>query len=221
MKTITQITVQQKNKSRSSLYLDGEYYCALDNLTVIKSGLKSGMQIEEEKLLEIQEQSEFSFAFDRLLGYISKYKKTKKQALEYLIGKGYAYPVAFKAVDKACSYGYLSDGEFAESYVSEYSAKKGKRLMAMELKAKGVDEKTVAKALGGVNEAVSAKKIALKFLQSKTAEGETCDIDVQIIAKCYRRILSKGFSYEAASDAISYAKRVLSGDEDCDFLDEL
>lgn len=207
MKTITQITVQQKNKNRSNLYLNGEYYCALDNFTVVKNGLKAGVEIEEEKLAEIQEESEFSFAFDKLLGYISKYRKTKKQALEYLLGKGYTYPVAFKAVDKVCSYGYLSDDDYAKTYVSDYSRKKGKRLMAMELKMKGVDEKHISSALENVDEKKNAKDVAAKYMKNKP-------LDVQTLAKCYRHILSKGFSYDSASDAISYVKKLYSGDGD-------
>lgn len=215
MKTITQITVQQKNKSRSNLFLNGEYYCALDNFTVVKNGLKTGMQIEEEKLAEIQEESEFSFAFDKLLGYISKYRKTKKQALEYLLGKGYTYPVAYKAVDKACSYGYLSDDDYAKTYVGDYSRKKGKRLMAFELKNKGVDEKHITAALENVNEKQSAKDLAIKYMKNKP-------LDLKTLSKCYRHILSKGFSYESASDAISCAKRYYSenGDDFTDLTDE-
>lgn len=214
MKTITQITVQQKNKSRSNLYLNGEYYCALDNFTVVKNGLKAGVEIEEEKLAEIQEESEFSFAFDKLLGYISKYRKTKKQALEYLLGKGYTYPVAYKAVDKVCSYGYLSDDDYAKTYVGDYSRKKGKRLMAMELKLKGVDEKHITAALENVNEKKSAKEIAVKYMKNKS-------LDMQTLAKCYRHILSKGFSYESASDALSYVKKIYGGDRDESLYDEL
>ena len=55
MKTITQVSVQQKNKSRSNIYLDGSYYCSLDNLLVIKYGLKAGVQIDEQRIIEIQD----------------------------------------------------------------------------------------------------------------------------------------------------------------------
>lgn len=206
MKTITKITVQQKNKGRCNLFLNGEYFCALDNFTAAKNGLKVGVQIEEQRLCEIQEESEFNFAFDKLLGYISKYRKTKKQALEYLIGKGYTYPVAFKAVDKLCSYGYLNDGEFAQSYVSAYAGKKGKRLMAMELRHKGIAEADVCGALEGVNEKDGAAAVAEKYIKNKQKTPEN-------FAKCYRYLLSKGFSYDAASDAISFLKR---GENDFD-----
>lgn len=206
MKTITQITVQQKNKGRCNLFLNGEYFCALDNFTAAKNGLKVGMQIEEDRICKIQEESEFNFAFDKLLGYISKYRKTKKQALEYLLGKGYTYPVAFKAVDKVCSYGYLNDGEFAETYVGANLAKKGKRLMAMELKRKGVDESSVQGALEDVDEKASARALAEKYVKNKQPS-------IELFAKCYRRLLSKGFSYDAASDAISYAKQLLKDSE--------
>ena len=77
MKTITQVTLQQKNKKRSNLFLDGVYYCSLDNLLVVKYSLKPGTKITKQKLVEIQEENEFSYAFDLALGYISRYRKTK------------------------------------------------------------------------------------------------------------------------------------------------
>ena len=111
MKTITQVTVQQKNKKRSNLFLDGVYYCSLDNILVVKYSLKAGLKISEEKLSQIQEENEFSSAFDLALGYISRYRKTKKQLVEYLVKKGYLLSLANKVVDKLSSYGYVDDND--------------------------------------------------------------------------------------------------------------
>ena len=57
MKTVTSVTVCVKNKSRSNIYLDGEFFCSLDNLIVLKYGLKQDMQISAERLTEIQEEN--------------------------------------------------------------------------------------------------------------------------------------------------------------------
>ena len=79
MKTITSVTVCVKNKARSNIYLDGAFFCSMDNLIVLKYGLKADMQIEEERLSQIQEENEFSTAFELALNYVARYKKTKKQ----------------------------------------------------------------------------------------------------------------------------------------------
>ena len=45
MPVITSITKQKKGE-RVNIFLDGEFYCGLDGLTMLKFGLKEGMEIE-------------------------------------------------------------------------------------------------------------------------------------------------------------------------------
>ena len=129
MKVITKISVQEKNKKRSNIFLDGSYYCSLSNIVVLKNRLEVGQEIEEQTLCDIQEENEFSEALDLALGYISKYLKKKKQLIDYLMRKGYTYPVAFKVVEKLVSYGYVNDENFAKRYVESNCKNKGKMLL--------------------------------------------------------------------------------------------
>ena len=206
MKTITKISVQEKNKKRSNLFLDGNYYCSLSNMVVLQYRLKVGQEIEEQTLCEIQEENEFSEAFDLALGYISKYVKTKKQLTEYLMRKGYTYPVAFKVVEKLASYGYVNDESFAKRYVEANSKNKGKFLLKRELALKGVSEKCADSAINGVfDENENAFNLAKKYMRGK-------ENDFKTLQKCYRYLLSKGFSFESAHEAISKLK---GDDDDC------
>lgn len=200
MKTITQVTIQQKNKKRSNLYLDGVYYCSLDNFLVVKYSLKAGVKITKQKLSEIQEENEFSHAFDLALGYISRYRKTKKQLIEYLFKKGYLPTLANKVVDKLSSYGYLDDKDYARAYAEQNSKTKGKMLIKMQLKAKGVDEQTANLAVENLgDETPQVIELAKKYLKNKEKDFKT-------LSKCYRYLLSKGFSYDAVSSAIDSLK---------------
>ena len=58
-----------------------------------------------------------------------------------------------------------------------------------------------------LDEKKNAKEVAAKYMKNKP-------LDVQTLAKCYRHILSKGFSYDSASDAVSYVKKLYGGDGD-------
>ncbi len=200
MKTITQITVQQKNKKRSNLFLDGVYVCSLDNILVVKYSLKAGAKISKEKLLQIQEENEFSSAFDLALGYISRYRKTKKQLTDYLLKKGYLLPLVNKVVDKLISYGYVDDFDYARTFAEQNFKNKGKILIKMQLKAKGVDEKTAGRAVENLgDETPQAIELAKKYLKNKEKDFKT-------LSKCYRYLLSKGFSYDSVSSAIDSLK---------------
>ncbi len=200
MKVITKISVQEKNKKRSNIFLDGSYYCSLSNIVVLQNRLKVGQNIEEQTLCDIQRESESSEAFDLALSYISKYTKTKKQLLEYLMRKGYTYPVAFKAVEKLESYGYVNDENFAKHYVEANSKNKGKLLLKRELALKGINEKCADNAVNGIlDEGESAFNLAKKYMRGKPNDFKT-------LQKCYRYLLSKGFSFDSAHDVISKLK---------------
>ncbi len=196
MKTITSVTVCAKNKSRSNIYLDGEFYCSMDNLLVLKYGLKPEMQISPEALSEIQEENEFATAFDKALTYVSNSKKSKKQVVDYLIRKGYLYSLAIKVVKKLEEYAFVDDEDYARSFVQESAKDNGKLLIKMKLRAKGIDKGTAENAIDEIeDETPAAKTLAQKYMRSK-------EITKENLAKCYRYLLSKGFSFDAAREAI-------------------
>lgn len=204
MKTITDLKPQVKNSKRVSVYLNGAYYCGLDLLTVMQHRLKVGMDIEESKIVEIQKSSEFEACFDSALNIISKSVKTEKEILDKLTKKGYLKEIIDEVLVKLRSYGFADDKNYAERYISTYKGVKGKRLLALELRRKGVKEVDSQEVLDGIeNEYKTALKIAEKYVKNK-------EKDLKTLQKCYKYLLSKGFSYE---DSLTAAKQVL-GDND-------
>lgn len=204
MKVITKISVQEKNKKRSNIFLDGQYYCSLSNIVVLQNRLKEGQSVEEQTLCDIQQENEFSEAFDLALSYVAKYEKTQKQVLDYLMKKGYTYPVSFKTVEKLVSYGYVNDESFAKRYVEANSKNKGKLLLKRELILKGISEKCADSAVNSISdEYETVFSLAKKYISGKQNDYKT-------LQKCYRHLLSKGFSFDSVNEAIYKLK------DDCD-----
>lgn len=196
MKVITEIKAQVKSPTRCSIYLDNAFYCGLELETVMRHRLKVGMQIEPERLDEIQFDSERVRAFDKALSFVTKSKKTKKQVKDYLYKKGYTEQTVESVIEKMQDYRFVDDGDFAESYVKSYSKNKGKKLIEMELKLKGVSESDVKLAIEDIGDQTdSAVKIAEKYLKNR-------EKDKQNILKCYKYLLFKGFEYDVAKSAV-------------------
>ena len=194
MKKITDIKPQIKTPTRVNIYLDNSFYCGLELETLMKNRLKIGMEIEEERLDEIQKESEASRAFDRALNFISRSKKTRKQVKTYLAGKGYTEKTIDFVIEKMEGYAFINDGEYAEEYAAAYSKNKGKRLIALELKQKGVSEKDMKVALENVgDESENAAAVARKYMKNKEKSRENT-------LKCYKYLLSKGFDYDTAKE---------------------
>lgn len=197
MKTITDLQIQSKNKKRVSVYLDGVFYCGLDLVTVYKYRIKKGQEISEQKLIEIQRSSEFQACFDSAIKFISKSLKTCKQVREKLISKGYLPEIVEEVILKLKEYDYLNDLNYAEKFVSTYKSTKGKRLMYAILKQKGVDEADINSALNTLsNQSENAEKLVEKYLKNK-------EKDKKNLQKCYNYLLSKGFDYDVAKNALT------------------
>ncbi len=200
MKVITDIKPQQKTPTRCNIYLNNNFYCGLELETVMKFRLKVGQEIEADKLDEIQCDSERLKATEKALNFLSNRAKTKKQVKEYLQKKGYTEKTVSAVMEKLIEYKYVSDENYAEDYVRVYSSKKGKRLIAMELKQRGVLEDDMRLALDSIeNEEESALKIAEKYIKNKEKSKEN-------LLKCYKYLISKGFDYDLAKQTVERIK---------------
>ena len=204
MAIITQITVQAKDKNRCNLYLDGKFFCGLNIETVVKNKLKVGVSVTEAEIATIQYDSEKLKALEKATNYLSKALKTERQMKDYLFGKGYGDAIVFFVIDKLKEYGYIDDLAYAESFVKTYKEKKGERLIRYELRQKGVDDGVISDALGLLEQQENpAIALAEKFFEGK-------EVNRELVQKLYRRLLSKGFSYEQIKQAID---RVYQGDD--------
>lgn len=196
MKKITDIKEQLKNKKRVSVYLDGEYYCGLDLVTALKYRLKVGEFIEEERLVEIQYTSEMQACFDKALTFISSSVKTEKQIKDKLKKLGYLDEIIDSTLEKLKGYGYVDDGDFARRFTTTYKGVKGKKLIKLELKKKGVSDVDAENAVSEIqSQQETVDKLAEKYLKNK-------EKDKNNILKCYKYLLSKGFDYDEAKQAV-------------------
>ena len=201
MPIITNISFQVKNKKRCNLFVDGEFYCALSYETVMKNYLKNGLEIDKDKLEVIVKENEKQEALNRAITYISKNLKTKRQVKDYLIGKGYSEEVAWYCVDKLKEYDYINDVEYSKRYIESTSKNQGNRLIEYKLMMKGVKKEDIQNAYleTDVDGNENAKNVAIKYLKNKEKTKEN-------IAKTYRYLIGKGFSYEQANYALSEFK---------------
>ena len=208
MSEITAITPQVKDKTRCNIYLDGQYYCPLKFEVVVQHRLKVGMSVSEGFLNEIQLESEKSTALDKAMTYLTAAQKTEKQVKDYLYKKGYLPAVVKYVLEKLREYRFVDDKDYAETYVENSSARKGKRLIQVDLYKKGISKEQIEDAMQTLDEEsqfAGACAIAEKYMRSKEPTREN-------FAKAFRYLMSKGFDYEVSRKALDRLGR--SEDED-------
>lgn len=202
---VTDIKPQAKNSKRVNLYLDGKFYCGLELFTVMKHRVKIGNDYTANEIIDIQIAEEEGVCLNYALNLLSKSVKTEKEIIAKLKKRGYVSEIIDKVIFKLKDYGYVNDEEFAEKYINSYSKNKGKRLLKSELKLKGVSDAIIEdKFLSVENELETAIKIAEKYVKNKP-------VDIKTKQKCYKYLLSKGFSYDDSKTAVD---KVLSLDDE-------
>lgn len=198
MPEITAITAQKKDKTRVSIDLDGRFFCGMKLETVVQNRLKVGSIVTLEELSRMQFESEKLAAFDRALTHISHSMKTEREIRDFLKGKGYLEEVISFVVEKMQSYGYLDDRDYAARYAESMRSRKGARLIAMELRRKGIFEEAISSALENSQEeeGEGAKAVLEKYLRNKDIS------DPKTVRKAYAYLLSKGFDGDTVRDAL-------------------
>ncbi|MFR1566165.1 MAG: hypothetical protein ACLSUT_06975 [Christensenellales bacterium] len=147
MGRITEVVPQKKNKNRVSVYIDGQFVLGLDALTALKNHVEPGAEISEERLEEIQLESEAGGAFDRAVKLVSFRPRTKAELKRFLADKGYAQAVVSSVMDKLAEYGFCDDFKFCRDYASAYSARAGINKIRADLMRLGAERDAIDSAL--------------------------------------------------------------------------
>ncbi len=201
MPKITAIVVQEKDKNRCNLFVDGEFLVGLSIECVLKNRIKVGQDVSNAEIFALAKEDERGTALTKAINYVSARLKTKKQVKDYLLKKGYSEDTVWYCIDKLKDYNLINDLEYAKRYVESTGVKQGKRMMAYKLMAKGLNKEDINVAIDSVEVDTfeGAYNLALKHIRNK-------EITKENLSKTYRYLLGKGFSYEEAEKAIDKIK---------------
>ncbi len=195
MSEITSLEQQVKDKTRYNVYVDGRFYCGIKLEVAVKYHLKVGMQVDKDYLSEIQFETEKSQALDKAFDHLSASIKTERQMRTYLEKKGYVPAVIDYCMERLHYYGYVDDDEYCRQYINSVSGR-GKRAIYSDLVKRGADAGAIERALADLGEDPEEIYAVLqKYMRGKVA-------DRQGMNKAYRYLLSKGFSYDGAKEAV-------------------
>ena len=204
MAKITSIQAQLKNKDRCNVFLDREFAFSAPIDLVLSNNFKVGNEVLESDIKSLVYESDKRKALEKSLAYVSKAIKTKRQVKDYLLRKGYSEEIAYYCIDKLKEYKFIDDAEYVKRYVENNSKTQGKRLYEYKLMMKGVKKEDIEKGVSElqIDGKSNAQYVAEKYLKNK-------EITKENLAKAYRYLVGKGFSYEEVDFAISKFKEEL------------
>lgn len=133
--------VEPRRKSLSALYIDGEFAMKLDTETLLINHIKAGVEISDEQLHQLIEDSNNKRAKEKALWLISYRDHSKKELIDK-IKRTSSEESAVAAVERLTELGLVNDEAYARRYYKELTqgskhlSPRGARYKLME---KGID----------------------------------------------------------------------------------
>lgn len=209
---ITAIEPQVRHKGRFSVFIDGEFALGLDEVVVASLHLKVGQEITPERLREASHAEERHQATEDAFNLLGFRARSEKELSDRLRQKGYEEDIVVSVIARMKEYGYLDDTAFASSWVSSRGKTRGSRLLAQELRFKGVDKETVRETLSesrnGEEELQAAMVVAIRRVGERPKDSSR-EAQAKLAAFLQRR----GFGWEAIRPVLKHLYHRLE-DED-------
>jgi regulatory protein len=162
MKKITGIEVQKRSPNRVNIYLDGEFAFGLAR--IVAAWLRVGQELSEEKIEQLQASEAHERAFQQALLFLSYRPRSESEIRTNLRKHEFPEPVIEQTIERLRQDGVANDNQFAQAWVENRTTfrPRSRRMMAMELRQKGLDDETVQSAIESVNDDASAYEAARK-----------------------------------------------------------
>lgn len=198
MKKITAIEVQKRTPNRVNIHLDGEFAFGLAR--IVAAWLRVGQELSEEKIEQLQAEDARERAFQQAMLFLSYRARSESEIRKNLRKHEITDPVIEQTLDRLRQDGLANDNQFASAWVENRSTfrPRSRRMMAMELKQKGLDEEAIRSAIENVDDDAAAYEAA----QKKAARFKSLEWN-DFRRKLSEFLARRGFSYSVISPIVT------------------
>ena len=192
-------STEERKKSLTALYIDGEYAVSVDTMTFLSTGKKVGSEITDEELYELIETSKYNRAKEKALYLIEYRSRTKRELYDKLIVL-FGESATKRAIKRLEELGLIDDEKYAREYAEVLLDKKGfsRQRAEFELMKKGIDKDVIEEILDEL-EPEPVEQIR-KLLQTKFARRLSNEKD---LAKTVNALKAMGYRWSDINEAIN------------------
>lgn len=208
MRKITAIAVQKRTPNRVSIHLDGEFAFGLAR--IVAAWLRVGQELSEEKIEQLQTADARERALQQAMLYLSYRARSESEIRKNLRKHEIPESVIEQTLERLRQDGLANDDQFARAWVENRSTfrPRSRRLMAMELRQKGLDDEAIESAVETVDDEASAYVAGQK--KSARFKGlEWIDFRKKLSGFLARR----GFSYSVIAPVVTRIWNEMHADE--------
>ena len=146
---ITRLTKRATKGRLFSVYIDGTHALDISDAVLLKFGLRTGDEIDEDTIQALKHAESEKQAQSTAVNYLSYRPRSSKEVFDHLVRKGFSRELAESIVRHFKSVSLIHDLEFARMFVRDRIRRKptGRALLHRQLAAKGVDSEIIDEVL--------------------------------------------------------------------------
>ena len=204
---ITRIEPQSKNPHRRNVYADGEFIVGISDETLLRSGLRTGDEINDEQVKALVREEELAGARKLALRFLAHRPRTAMEVRDRLRAEDFGDGDIEKVIGDLKKVELVNDAGFARMYISDALSTKatGKTLLRRKLLLLGVEkglvDEALQKAFASVDEAAEALTAGRKFLK-KSAAAHTPANAPRLRQRLAAFLGRRGFTWETVESVI-------------------
>ncbi len=194
---ITALEIQQRNKERVNVYLDGEYAFSLTMIEAAR--LRREQVLSDAEITDLRARDAIERAVEQAVRFLSYRPRSIREIRQNLKEKGNEAPVIDQVIDRLETLGYVDDLAFARYWVQNRDEfrPKGPLALRQELNQKGISARLIDQVLDELDFADAAYRAALQ--QSRRWQSLNRQ---QFRAKLYPYLARRGFLAATCQDVI-------------------
>lgn len=202
MPTVTSLEPQKNNPQRYNIYLDEEFAFGIDEENLVKFGLHKGLELSQEEVNTIFEESELFKLYSRALDFLSYRPRSEREVRNYLREKvgGFKLSVNGDAaistiIKRLKELKFLNDRAFVEWWIkqrTEAAEPRGPHYIRSELYQKGVDGKLIERVWQELE--IDEYELCLKAAQNRASRYNLTDFKQR--KKFFDYLVRRGFNFD-------------------------
>lgn len=186
--------------------------------TWVDFGLKDGLSLPVEVVVQLEEAATLSRWEARALSYVGFKPRTESEVIRYLTRKGATVEAATTITERLREQGYLSDKEYAQMFVQSYEKRASRKEIAWRLGQRGVHQEDVSQALDDPESYDGELEAAILIARKALRSGKQSDLQT-VRQRIWNRLQRKGFSVETTRTAMNRVMAEIESIAYSEFLD--
>ena len=195
---ITAITAQKRNPNRVNIYLNGEYAFSL--ASIVAAWLRKDQVLDDRKIETLLQQDSEEKAFQKALVYLNFRPRSEAEVKTSLEKAGFSEKDIDTTINRLMRAGMIGDERFSKLWLENRAAAhpRSHRLLAFELKKKGVPSELIDEALEGLP---GDSRLALEAGRKYARRLETAPVEI-FRKKLTGFLARKGFHYGTIQEVL-------------------